>query len=296
MQILDDEDPEAIAESGMLMYIFDMTPWVPQCRAEMLWGDFFECEADWYWSVRELPVLDVWLVTDGVGWISDGETRTTIAGGDCVLARPGASYAAGHDPSRPLGLIAVHFDLLGPDGARLEPSPSGLPPFVRRMEHSDLLRELLTRAVHAHKAGDSRAAGAWLQAALMEVDRQDRRRWPAGPLGDQARKIEEICERIRRHPERDVRVEELAPEMHVSPEHFSRLFRSLQGIPPRAFITRTRIDAAQRLLLTSSLSIARIADVLGYTSPYYFSRHFKAKVGLSPSGFRASRNPRVSSS
>jgi AraC-like DNA-binding protein len=58
------------------------------------------------------------------------------------------------------------------------------------------------------------------------------------------------------------------------------------GVSPRTFITRTRIDAARRLLLTSSYSIGRIADLLGYDSPFQFSRQFKARVGIAPKHFR----------
>ncbi len=267
------------------MYISDMR-WIPEASVEMRWGDFFECEQDWYWSVRDLPVMDLWLVTGGVGWISDGRDTTPVASGDCLFLRPGHTYDARHDPDRPLRLIAAHLDVLGPDGERLDPPPEELPAFARRMERTDLLRELLSRAIHAHQEGDGVAANAWLQAGLMEVERQDRREWSPGPLGEAARRIEKICDEIRRHPERDVKVQDIAAEMHVSSEHFSRLFRRLQGIPPQAFITRTKIEAAQRLLLTSSHSIARIARTLGYGSPFYFSRQFKAKVGLSPSEFR----------
>lgn len=267
------------------MYISDMR-WTPGASVEMRWGDFFECEPDWYWSVRDLPVMDLWLVTGGVGWISDGRARTPIAAGDCLFLRPGDSYEARHDPNRPLRLIAVHFDVLSSRGEPLDPAPEEFPAFARRMERGDLLRELLSRAIHDHQAGDRPAANAWLQAALLEVQRQDRRVWSPGPLGEAARRIDEICDEIRRNPERDVKVQDLAAEMHVSPEHFSRLFRRLHGIPPQAFITRTRIEAAQRLLLTSSHSVARIARTLGYRSPFYFSRQFKARVGLTPSEFR----------
>lgn len=262
----------------------------------MLWGDFFECEADWYWSVRDLRVLDLWYVTDGVGWIADAERRTPIGAGDCLLLRPGASYEAGHDPELPLGLIAVHFELRDGDGTALDPPPpQDLPPFSRRMEHGELLREVLARAVYAYRDGVGGRADAWLQAALLEVERQDARTWPPGVLGEQAKRIEEMCEAIRRQPGRDVQVADLAAELHVSPEHFSRLFRRLHGMPPRAFITRTRMEAARRLLLTSSLSIARIAEVLGYEAPYYFSRHFRSRVGLSPSAFRRGEAPEAGS-
>ena len=138
------------------------------------------------------------------------------------------------------------------------------------------------------KDGRHKWAASWFQTAFMEVIRQDTTTWPPGPLGDQARKIEKICERIRRHPGRVVSIEDLASEIHASPGHFCRTFRRFQGMSPRAFITRTRMETAQSLLLTSSHSVTRIAELLGYESPFYFSRQFKAKVGVSPSAFRES--------
>lgn len=260
--------------------------WVPETRVAFRWGDVFVCEPDWSWSVRDLPDLDLWYVTEGAGWIDDGEGRTPIGGGDCLLLRRGGSYRAGQDPERPLTLVAVHFDLLDPRGRPVRPSPDELPPFIRKMATGGFLRELLMRAVRRYQTGDRERADAWLQAGLMEVARQDALRSPPGPAGDQARAIQRICERIRGAPGRRVRVPDLARELHVSPEHFCRLFRRQQGMSPRAFIARARIEAAQTLLLTSSHSVARIAQLLGYASPAYFSRQFKAKAGLPPSAFR----------
>lgn len=263
-----------------------MKAWLPESRVRFRWGDFFDCAPDWSWSVRDLPYLDLWYVSEGVGWIGGGERRRPIAADDCLLLRRGGSYTAGHDPDRPLNLIAVHFELLTPGGGRLDPPPGQSPPFSRKMEAGSFFRELLTRAVNCHRDGDREGASAWLQVALMEVIRQDARTRPAGLPGDRARQIARICERIRRDPGRRVCVEDLAGELHVSPKHFCRIFRHSQGMSPRAFITRTRMEAAQMLLLTSDHSVARIAEMLGYDTPFYFSRQFKAKVGFSPSGFR----------
>ncbi|MFQ5691100.1 MAG: AraC family transcriptional regulator [Gemmatimonadota bacterium] len=260
---------------------------MPGSGVELDWGDVFACEPDWSWSVRDLPDLDLWYVTAGAGWISDGTRSTPIGAGDCLLLRTGSSYEAGHDPSRPLTLIAVHFDLTNEAGRPIGLPDEELPPFVRRMGAGELFRELLMRVVRCHQDGRHEWARAWLQTALLEVIRQDAQTWPPGLLGDQARKIEEICERIRRSPGQCIRVENLAAELHVSPEHFCRIFRRLQGMPPRAFISRTRMEAARALLLTSSHSISRIAELLGYQSPSYFSRQFTTRVGLSPSAFRS---------
>lgn len=275
-----------MALSAVFMHVSDHQQWIPDSRVELYWCDTYVCEPDWSWRVRDLPNLDLWYVSDGAGWIDGGDARTPMRTGHCLLLRRGASYRAGHDPERPVSLIAVHFDLVGKGGELLHPPPEELPPFIRQIRRAAFFRGLLTRVVAAYRDGSQARAAAWLQAALMEVVRQDARTLPPGPQGDRVQRIQRMCERIRRHPERLVRVEDLAAELHVTPEHFSRLFRSLQGTSPRAFITRTRIEAAQTLLLTSSHSIDRIAEILGYSSPFYFSRRFKAKVGVSPSAFR----------
>lgn len=269
-----------------IMYISDMRIWRPGGRVRINTCDLFVFEPDWSWKVRNLPDFDLWYMTKGSGWISNGETLTSISTGDCLLMRPGRSYEAGHDPEQPLTLYAFHFDLMDENRMRIRVPDEDLPPFVRKMDAGGFFRELLKRSVNAYKDGHRQWAASWFQSAFMEVVRQDAATWPPGPLGVQARKIEKICERIRRHPGRVVKIEDLASELHASPGHFCRTFRRFQGMSPRAFITRTRMEAAQSLLLTSAHSVTRIAELLGYESPFYFSRQFKAKVGVSPTTFR----------
>lgn len=263
-----------------------MRRWTPSSKIEFRWGGVFECEYDWSWRVRGLPSWDLWYVTAGRGWISDSKNETEITNGDCLLLRKGVPYRSWHDAEQPLSFIAIHFHFLDDAGEPLELAEREHPPFVRKIAVPGLFRELLSRAIDSYRDKQPEQAAAWLQTALMEVERQDTTDWPAGPLGEQAQKIREICRRIRAHPGRRVRVEELAAELYVTPEHFSRVFRQLMGISPRTFLIRTRMEAAQNLLMNSAHSIGRVAELLGYENAFYFSRQFRSQVGLSPSDFR----------
>lgn len=266
--------------------------WGPIAKVKLRFADVFACEQDWRWCSGVLQRPDLWYVVDGVGWLHDErdqDGRKAIRSGDLVLMRAQRSYVAGHDPRRPLTLIAAHFDLLDWSGA---PIPLGAPQTGISVLHAEagaFIQEMLVRSVRCLQDGQGSWAEAWFQTVIMEIIDQCVRSWPSGRFGDQVRRIEQICERIRRRPGDPFRVESLAGELGVSPEHFSRLFRQVRGVPPREFITRTRMDAARRLLLTSSHSIERIAMLLGYDSAFQFSRHFKIRTGVSPSRFRDRR-------
>ena len=56
----------------------------------------------------------------------------------------------------------------------------------------------------------------------------------------------------------------------------------------RQLLTQCRIDKAKQLLETKDLTVAAIADQLGYGDTANFCRAFKRETGISPSEFRAS--------
>ena len=51
----------------------------------------------------------------------------------------------------------------------------------------------------------------------------------------------------------------------------------------------TRLETAKKLLLFSQKTIAEVSRLSGFTSPQYFSRFFKNRIGMTAEEFR-SRN------
>ncbi|WP_226342470.1 helix-turn-helix domain-containing protein [Deinococcus sp. AJ005] len=82
-------------------------------------------------------------------------------------------------------------------------------------------------------------------------------------------------------------VPELARSAGLSVTTFERQIRRVYGLTPTQLLTRTRIEAATRLLAQTSLSVAQIAVDCGYFDHSAFARAFKGAVGLTPSGYRA---------
>lgn len=84
----------------------------------------------------------------------------------------------------------------------------------------------------------------------------------------------------------DLRISELCDTFSLKERTFRNLFYRHHHCPPKAFIDQLRIDRAQQLLLNTSLPIYQIADQLGFSSQFHFSRRFHDCTNLTPSEYR----------
>ncbi|HEU5160200.1 MAG TPA: AraC family transcriptional regulator [Streptosporangiaceae bacterium] len=101
------------------------------------------------------------------------------------------------------------------------------------------------------------------------------------------RSIERVIEAMRANLGEPITVDDMARIAMFSKFHFSRVFRDSTGVSPGRFLSALRIQEAKHLLTTTSLSIADISNMVGYSSVGTFSSRFKAAVGASPSVFRS---------
>lgn len=109
---------------------------------------------------------------------------------------------------------------------------------------------------------------------------------PAGapePGGDA---VGEAVRFMKRNLSAPLSVADVSHSVHVSPSHFTRMFRERMGRSPYEFLLNLRIDAAKRLLKSSRLSIAEIASETGFGSQSNFIYAFHEKTGMSPGRFR----------
>jgi transcriptional regulator GlxA family with amidase domain len=84
----------------------------------------------------------------------------------------------------------------------------------------------------------------------------------------------------------ELRVDELAACVGLSPRSLGRRCRAALGTTPRAYIRRRRIEQATRELETTTASVDMVRRRVGYHDATSFRRAFKAATGLSPTDYR----------
>lgn len=85
-------------------------------------------------------------------------------------------------------------------------------------------------------------------------------------------------------------VGEIAKHVALNSCYFSEYFKCHTGCTPYRYLLLQRMERARHLLLTTSWTVARIADEVGFSSPYHFSTSFKQFNMMPPTDFRRHRS------
>ena len=264
------------------------------------------CEPGWHLGPdwwKQLRDFDLWLVWAGRGQMRTSERELDLHPGICLWMRPGRCYEATQDPSNRLGVTYLHFTILDKKGSAMK-SCSDIPaevhvvrdlPFFDAVSRRIVELEQKTRSVHNMVANRTRShAEDMMPLLLRELD------WypsleKEGPASSAFRyhrdKILEHVSRLYESPGDAPEVRQLARQCGCSSDHYTRIFKAVTGSTPQNLRIHARIDRARRLLDEASLSISQIAEALGYSDVFHFSRQFKQKTGHAPLHYRRRSSP-----
>ncbi len=101
----------------------------------------------------------------------------------------------------------------------------------------------------------------------------------------------ELIQAARRYIERNfalqLRLEDIAVHLRVSPFHLSRVFSQESDFSLFEYLTEVRINEAKKLLRDGRLLVSEVAERTGYDNGNYFAKVFRRKVGISPGKYRS---------
>ena len=84
-------------------------------------------------------------------------------------------------------------------------------------------------------------------------------------------------------------IAEIARMCNVSESYFRRLFKEYAGTSPNKYLLESRIKKAKSYLRYDDISIADIAELLGFSDSAYFIKRFHEATGMTPHQYKQSR-------
>ena len=215
----------------------------------------------------------IYITESGVYSYTHGGQTHRAEALDCVFYKKGSYY-----DRRVLEPVVLHiFDVEGVDWENPEP--------VRFSDRQRLRADL---ALLSSLSGAVRENLGYIEHLLRDI--LYLHHWEQVAARDQQlptdTRIAQALAVIRSNFHREISLEEVAREVHLSYPHFNRLFGKTMHISPMAYIHKLRAAKAKELLHTTDLPIKVVAAECGFRDIYYFSNFFKAATGVSPKQYR----------
>ena len=283
------------------------------CRSEL--------RAPWAFRVEGEPVAKFHVVLEGSALLRCEGEAVALAPGDLVVLPRGVSHTLAGDPGSPAPPLERLLADYGADGgSSLRYGGSG--PLTRLLcggfslaeGVSDSTLALFPDLIHV---GDDGARPRWLLSVLDDLKAEADsgrpgtsaivariadlllvhalRRWlleqgrpglaDARLLRDGA--VAKAVHTLHERPSEAWSVERLAKHVGLSRTALTIKFRDQVGQPPMRYLADVRLRRAADRMATGRLSLAEVAQGVGYGSHASFAKAFKRRFGLTPAAYRA---------
>ena len=220
------------------------------------------------------------------------DKKVIIKPGDLLVYNAGVVHDEVSGPDMEVGSYCIAVGGLHMPGLRenaLIPDDAGYV-FPTGKYFADLrcLFEMMFRTLSAGEPNAELFCSSLMHALLVSVLTVT-----AGPRAESEEPLEEphilgrrIKEYIDKHYMEPITLQSMGEALHISPYYLSHVFKQMSGYSPVQYLLRRRIGEAQTLLITTDLSITRIAEMVGYDTQSYFNLQFTKNVGMPPNKFR----------
>lgn len=91
---------------------------------------------------------------------------------------------------------------------------------------------------------------------------------------------------IENHYTENITVEDMAENLNLNRSYFSKIFKKSTQKSPQEFLITYRVSKSCELLRSTDMTIAEIAQHVGYSNQFHFTRAFKNIMDVSPNEWR----------
>ena len=246
-------------------------------------------DSDWHSTLHTHPFTELFYVVDGKGEFNIQGQRLPVKANDFVIINPQVEHTELSSPDEPLEYIVL--GIRGLSFSNLTPVSEGGHPFSffnLRDEQKDILRYLnaMVQEATSQQMSYELVCHNLLEILLIKILRHQHFDLEVGKQSKATKDISFIKHYLETYYHESIQLEDLASMTHLSRFYISHSFKKEIGMSPMEYLIDIRIKESKILLRTTNYSISQVADIVGFTTPTYFSKQFRKSTGISPTDYR----------
>lgn len=245
-------------------------------------------EGDWECNPHNHTCAEIFFILNGAGsFMVDGQA-CPVEKNDMIVVNPRVQHTEVSDEAQPMEYI-----VLGVEGLELAVGNEEQKQFhvIRfqdtsaiRVYMQDLLQEASTKAKD-HEILCRNLLNVLLVRIVRHFDHSAR-------IVPTKKKVSKECAAARRyidsHFKESLTLDQLAEIVHINKYHMVHSFTKAYGVSPINYLLSLRLQESRYLLQSTDYSMSQIAQMVGFSSPCYFSQVFHKATGMSPREYRNS--------
>ena len=98
--------------------------------------------------------------------------------------------------------------------------------------------------------------------------------------------LRRVHDYIAAHLNQKITNDTLAQIAGLSTGHFCTVFKQTEGMSPHRYVLQYRVRRTQQLLASTEMSLAEIADAVGFSNQSHCIHYFREIVGVTPGDYR----------
>ena len=231
----------------------------------------FRSEGRWIHPDRRIGSYELIFVLQGTLYITEEDTDYEVRENEMIVLEPGKRHFGTKEVSEFVSFYWFHFR-------------TNLPVELKKITSKDVydIKFFLKKLLHITNSKENTGESADALGLLIynECAKMQNSAYKNITLAT------EIQEYVRNNIRNNVTVRDIAAHYGYNADYIGKLFKANFDISLKKYIDLQRLNLAKDLLLTTFLSVKRIAHEMGYEDENLFVKFFMYHENMSPTVFR----------
>lgn len=224
---------------------------------------------------------------EGSGRVMINDKRIEVLPSQCIVipANTPHSYAANKDDAWTIYWVHFNGQLSGNIAQLINKQFTRQKPYITYSDNRiKLFEDIYTHLEKGYSPDTLRYVNMVFYHFLSSLLYDEKFNNAGG--ADKAGIVPQAIELMQKKLDAMLNLPQLAALVHLSPSHFSAVFKAQTGYAPIEYFHHLKIQRACQYLTFTNMHIKEIGASLGINDPYYFSRMFSKLMKMSPREYR----------